>query len=208
MIALFKLNLRVVYWFMKLRPVQKKVCFMSWQSGSPSIDFLMLEEELAEQDPQIKTVFLTKRMKKGIVGAISYYFHIYRQMYHMANSSVLVLDSYVPAVSILKHKKKLFIIQLWHSLGAIKKFGLQTVGKQGGRSVKLAEHFNMHKNYSTVISSSEKTSRYYCEAFGCPAGDILITGLPRIDYLINNKIKIRETILEKHPELLMISGQP
>ena len=46
-------------------------------------------------------------------------------MYYLATSKVCVLDGYCIPASILKHKKKLKIIQIWHASGAIKKFGYQ-----------------------------------------------------------------------------------
>lgn len=186
---------------MKYKKSDDKITFLSWQSDNPSVDFKLLADDISAKKAEVKTVFLTKRFKKSISGGLSYYFHMYRQMYHIVSSKVLVLDSYVPIVSILNHKNELKVVQLWHALGAIKQFGYQTVGKPGGRSESSAKNLNMHKNYNWIISSSKKTSVFYSKAFDYTLENMLECGLPRIDYLLNNKEKLKKQICEAYPVL-------
>ena len=68
-----------------------------------------------------------------------------KQMYHIATSRVVILDSYCIVISILKHKKKLTIIQMWHAMGAFKKFGYSIIGKSEGTSKKIIDLMRMHK---------------------------------------------------------------
>ena len=133
--VLFKINLKVVYFFLKFLPTKKnKVLFISRQSNKPSIDFLILEKELRKL--KFKTILITKKIEKGFVNYIKYYFNLYKQMYHLATSKVCIIDSYCIPVCILNHKKSLIVIQIWHAMAAIKQFGYQTLTKSDGRNEK------------------------------------------------------------------------
>ena len=111
---LFKFNLRVVYFILKLFPIKKnKIVFISRQSNNPSFDFLMLKNELLKINSSFEIVIITKKIEKGFKNYISYYFNLYKQMYHLSTSKVCIVDSYCIPVSILKHKKELKIIQIY-----------------------------------------------------------------------------------------------
>ena len=126
-IGIFFFN--IIYFFIKLCPTRNKVTFISRQKNTPSIDFILLKTELHKTDPSIKVVILCKRLEKGFKKKILYVFHMFKQMYHIATSKVVVLDSYCITISILKHKKKLKVVQMWHALGSFKKFGKSIIGK-------------------------------------------------------------------------------
>ena len=80
--VLFKINLKVVYFFLKFLPTKKnKVLFISRQSNKPSIDFLILEKELRKL--KFKTILITKKIEKGFVNYIKYYFMHY--IYNVQN---------------------------------------------------------------------------------------------------------------------------
>ena len=199
LIFLFKLNLKIVYFFLKmLKTNDKKILLMSRQSYEKSIDFELVENDIKKRYPEYKVVILTKMLNKK--NAIKYYFHIYRQMYHLATSKVCLVDTYIIPVSILKHKKDLKIIQLCHGIGNIKKFGYQTAKNKNGKNNKLSKLMNMHYNYDYLISTSKETSNYYSEAFNMPLYKILEIGNPKIDYILNVKSK-RKEIYKKYPKL-------
>ena len=181
---LFKFNLRVVYFILKLFPIHKnKIVFISRQSNEVSIDFQMIAKKLNKY----KVVILTKKIESGFFNYIKYYFHLYKQMYHLATSKVCIIDSYCIPACILKHKKNLTIIQIWHAMGAIKQFGYQTLTKEAGRDDKISHIMCMHKNYDYVLSGSKSMIEPFSEAFSISKDKIIVNGLPRIDYIINNK---------------------
>jgi len=198
-IFLFKLNLKLVYFFMKIIPInKKKIVFISRQNDKPSLDFLMLKDKL---ERKYKVVMLTRKMEGGLVNYIKYYFHLYAQMYHLATSKVCVLDSYSIPACILKHKKKLVIIQIWHSMGAIKKFGYQTLDKSGGRGSLVAHSMKMHNNYDYIVSGSEMMIPYFSEAFNTSKDKFIVNGSPKIDYLLKNKKRFNREVKSIYPEL-------
>ena len=72
---------------------------------------------------------------------------------------------------------------MWHALGAIKKFGWQTVGKEGGSSDRIARFMKMHNGYDYVVCASDVTAEHFSEAFKTDRSKIVKYGLPRIDYI-------------------------
>jgi CDP-glycerol glycerophosphotransferase (TagB/SpsB family) len=199
LIIIFNFHLAMVYKLLKLLKTKDRVVFMSRQTDKPSLDFKMLIEELEKDN--IDVIILCRRMKKTLKDNISYYFHLYKQMYYLATSKVCIIDAYIPTVSILNHKKELKVIQIWHALGAIKKFGLQSIGNVSGRNKDVSEAAKMHANYDTIISTSKKTTEYFSEAFGYDKKHFSNFGLPRIDYLYKNKDIIKNNILLKYPKI-------
>ena len=199
MIKLGIMGLKLLYFPMKLLKIKNKIVYISRQFNHPNLDFILLSEEIKKQDNTIKNVFLTKRLDKGLANKISYVFHMIKQMYHVATAKIVIIDSYCIVASVLKHKKETKIIQLWHAMGAIKKFGYQTIGKKSGSDEQLAKLMHMHENYNIVLCSSHVTGKHYCEAFNVSEDKIKYLGMPRIDYILEDKET--EEIYKKYPQL-------
>lgn len=197
---IFKYTLRFIYAFMKLfKTNPRKVVFISRMSNDLTISYKMYLDKLKEYD--VKTVVLCKRIETGLKGYIKYIPEIFKQMYHLATSKICVLDSYCIPVSILNHKKDLKIIQTWHAMMAVKKFGYQNLNEDDGRKEEIATILNMHKNYDYIVSGSKAMSIYFCEAFGVNIEKIHEIGSPTIDYLIKNKETLKEKIYSLYPDL-------
>lgn len=202
LIHIFKLNIKFIYFFLKLLPTNnKKIVFISRQTDYIHIDFNMIKEEIEKRDPTIKMVFICKRIKNSLIGIIEYYFSIIKQMHHIATSKVAIIDSYCIPICILKHKKSLTVLQIWHSIGKIKKSGYQTIGTESGRSLKLAKLMCMHKNYNAIIAGGVAFNKFYEEGFNVKEDVLLNYGLPRIDYLIKLSKDPKSKIYEAFPEL-------
>ena len=96
--------LQVIYSLCKLFPVKKKVVFLSRQHDSSNSDFDLLIKQLKEDDPEIECVVLAKMIHGNILSKLSYVFHIFVQLYHLATSQVAILDTYCIPVSLLHHR--------------------------------------------------------------------------------------------------------
>ncbi len=192
------LILKILYAPMKLRRTQKKIVWLSRQSSDMSLDIRMLSRAIYEFSPEIKQVFRLRRLRGEHDISISYGFSLLRDMWELASAQVAVTDTYSIPLSCLKHKKGLEIIQIWHALGAVKKFGLQSVGKVQGRDARIAELMSMHKNYGHVVAPSNDTARYYLEAFDCKHAKIFIGSLPRVDVIMDGSSR-RDEFLAMNP---------
>lgn len=205
-IYLYKYHLKIIYFFLKLLPInKKKITFLSRQVDSESLDFKEIRIPLEKKGYKTKT--LCKRMGKGIKEYIKYNFHIYKQMYHIATSKVCIIDSYIIPISVLKHKKSLYVLQIWHSIGKIKMSGYQTLGHRKSTSVfdfennkKTAMIMQMHKNYNNIIAGGKSFNEFYCKSFNCDESLILNYGLPRIDVLLRDEAKTKKAINKKYPD--------
>lgn len=202
-IIIMKYFLNLIYFFMKKSKLKNKVVLISRQSNNPSLDFQFLESEIKKQDETVEIKMLCRKIERGLLNKIKYCFYILKVMKDLSNSKVCIIDGYSIPVSMLKQRKELVVIQIWHALGAIKKFGYQSLGKSEGRDEKIAEIMNMHKNYTYVIAPSNATKRFYMEAFNVEEEKILVMGMPRIDYILKNDENIKSEILNSYPELTL-----
>ena len=193
--------LNVIYSLMKLRRVRNQVVFISRQSNAPSEDIMMIMRELS--DRHIKSIALCRKLEGGMVSTLKYCLHMIKQMNCMSTSKVVVLDSYCIAASLLKQREETKLIQMWHALGAMKKFGLSILDKPEGRSSETARLMRMHANYDYIFTSSEKSRGAFAEAFGYAPEALTIMSLPRVDRLLDrdHDLELQTEILDAHPEL-------
>ncbi len=193
------LGLKFIYAFLKLLKTKNKITFISRQGNSPSIDFEILSKRIKDKYPDYQVVMLTKKLDNKI----AYMFHMLVQMYHVATSKIVILDSYCIVVSVLKHKKSLKVIQMWHAVGSMKKFGYAMLGKEEGNDKDIARIMCMHKNYDYILISSKNFMKDYLEGFHCDENQVLEIPLPRVDWLLDEKYRNRkkQELLKKFPAL-------
>ena len=198
LIYLYIFVLKIIYFFCKLFKTKNKIVFISRQSNKPSLDFIMLEEEILKLNPSFETIMLTKKVEKNVKSVLQNTFIQFKQLYHLATSKICITDGYNISISTLKHKKSLKVFQIWHSLAAIKKFGYDSL--KSPRDRKIARIMSMHKNYDYVNCSSEAMRHYFSNAFGYEDKSLYPLGLPRIDYLVTKEKILKKQIYNKYPE--------
>lgn len=196
----FSFVLNFVYLFFKLGKTENKITFISRQSDAVSLDFSYIINEIKQNHPDCRVDVLCKMIPEGFLGKISYVFEMLRQMKSLASSRVAVIDGYCIPVCILKHKNDLTVIQAWHALGAVKKFGWQAIGTKEGRSEKLSRAMHMHRNYDYVLAPSKKTAEFYSEAFDISLDKIKILPIPRVDYILDGDDR-REEFYSLNPNM-------
>lgn len=196
--------LSAIYGMIKLvTPVKNKVTLLSRQGDKPSLDFLLLTRQMEKQMADTQIVVLCKTLTKRPLKVIGYAFHMMVQMYHIATSKVIILDSYCIAASLLKHKVSLTIIQMWHSMGTMKKFGYTALDKNEGSGYQLAEGMKMHHNYDYFFASSIAYVDHLAAGFHCPSTKAIIKPLPRLDLLTDetHREKRKLEIFSRYPQL-------
>lgn len=200
---LFGLAMNAVYALFKLRKTQHKIAFISRQSETPSLDFRYLIHTLKTEYPEYKVEVRCRMIPASLTGKLRYVGELFRQMNAMATAEVVVLDGYCILASMLRHKKRLKIVQLWHALGAFKKFGKSVLGKAGGKSPAMADAFKMHHNYDLIAASGDRCVPFFAEAFGQPEEKFVPIGIPRMDYLTDEEetARLKANILQCYPSL-------
>lgn len=202
-----RIFLQMIYQLLKLLPVKDKVVLISRQSDEPSVDFVLLRDEINRESPATVVAVLCKTLDGGVNSTfrhrLRYMLHMFYQLYHLATAKVVILDTYCIVVSLLKHRKSLQVIQMWHSMGTMKLFGYTAVGTKEGSSIKVAENMHMHENYTYFIAASPNYKEHLAKGFRCDADKCFISPLPRYDLLksAEYKKKKRREIFSLYPEL-------
>ena len=167
---------RLLYRACCLFPQRRKIVLLSRQAARP-LDFALLEPELSRRFPDRRIVWCCV----AEIGRMSVSLMV-RQIWHVATAELCLVDGYVPAVSLPKrHRSR--VVQVWHALGAIKKFGYQALDTPAGRPSRIARELRMHRGYDLVIAGLPGAVPVFAEAFDVPEEKIAALGLPRVDYL-------------------------
>ncbi len=160
-----------------------KVTIISRESDEKTLDIAMLEEELKSRGIETETMTKLFTKDKSAGDLAGYLGTVAKQEAAILKSDVVVLDTYNIPVSMLPRIGRTKVIQMWHALSAVKKFGWQTVGSEDGTSERTATLMRMHKGYDYVIAPSDATADIFAEAFRTDRSKIVKLGLPRIDYI-------------------------
>jgi len=192
-------GLKIINLLFRPLKIKNKVTIISRQSNEPTLDIRMISEALRSKG--VEPVILAKKLQKSIPDMVAYGIHMMQQMYHIATSKVVLLDGYCILVSILPKKEQQHVIQMWHALGAVKKFGWQNAENPDGNGREFAEIMCMHKNYDYVLAPSVTTGRFFAEAFRTPEEKLVYYGLPRIDFIRENDPESRQKMTQRYPEI-------
>ncbi|MCU9613257.1 CDP-glycerol glycerophosphotransferase family protein [Caldibacillus lycopersici] len=180
-----------------------KITFASYRSNELKDNLAFVHDRIAEAYPNYKRNYLFKKFDSSVAGKLKYILHMVESCYHLATSKYFLIDDYYFPLYVLKLRQGVDVIQLWHSAGALKKFGLSTVGKPFGPSEQYLKHVKVHGNYSKVYVSSQEVVPFYAEAFGMKEEHIYPLGIPRTDYFYNeSKIHLqKDRFYQQYPEL-------
>lgn len=171
-----------IYAVLKILPSGDKVVLMSRLYSATSADFAAVRAEITRQSPSTTVVVLNHRN----IGFLRVPAQMLVEMYHLATSRACITDSYMAAISVLRHKDDVVVVQMWHALGAIKRFGLAAVGSAEGRPGGLARVMRMHEGYDWVIAGGRRMVEPFAEAFGVEPVQVLPLGTPRVDRLVDD----------------------
>lgn len=115
----------------------------------------------------------------------------------LRESKLIVLDDNCQYLRTLELDNDQYVVQLWHALGAFKKFGLDNF------RVDPEHERKVHSQYQAVIVSSEFVRPIYAQAFGISVDKVFALGSSRSDLLLDPGIsKSKKNALTMlHPEL-------
>lgn len=179
--------LHMIYLPMCLCRIKNKITIISRQSNEPTIDNYLLAKKLHQIAPETEIVLMTRQFNKDTDSKARYLREIIKQTKALATSRVVIVDGYCIPVSVLPHRKDVKVVQTWHSLAALKKFGYQTIGLPSGSKEEVAEIMHMHEGYDYVLAPGRFTAESFCKAFNVSEKKIILMGLPRIDVIMNRQ---------------------
>ncbi len=82
------------------------------------------------------------------------------------------------------------IIQMWHSVGTMKKFGYSILDKPEGSSSKVAELMKMHANYDYILAGGDGYKEHLADGFRYSLDKIVTLPLPRVERLKDPKYAV------------------
>lgn len=174
-------------------PLQKnKVLFASDSREEMSGNFLFVYKEMCRRNLDLDYYFFLKSSKRS-------YTELIKLTYHLATSKYIFLDDYYPIVYPLKIRKDAELIQLWHAVGAFKKFGYSRTERCEDSQLNSKDHLN----YTKAIVSSKNVINFYAEGFGIKKEKIIPTGIPRTDIFFceDYKKNKRQDLYKQYPFL-------
>lgn len=174
---------------------EKKILFASDSRTKLEGNFRFVYDELQRQNKD----FTYRYMLKEGTAAKKTVKEIIKLSYHLATSKYILLDDFYPMVYPLKIREGAELIQLWHAVGAFKKFGFSRVGLPGGPNPNSLNH----RNYTKAIVSSRNVAKHYAEGFGIDESKVIATGIPRTDVFFDQEYKMKKSkeLYEQYPFL-------
>ncbi|MCL2023529.1 MAG: CDP-glycerol glycerophosphotransferase family protein [Oscillospiraceae bacterium] len=193
---------KIAYWFLRhIIPQCDTVVFLSRQSDEPSVDFRLLQAELERQAPYLKQKTYCRRLSGDGAGNLQDFLALIPTTLALLRARGCFVDGQCIPLSLFTQRKNFVAVQIWHSLGALKKFGWQTVGTDDGHTEVDAHRWKMHRHYDFITCTAPATQGHYSSAFGYPPEKVLTLGMPRVDHLMSlvDNPQAAERIYEKHP---------
>jgi len=134
-----------------------------------------------EENGDYKTRILTFRFERSFKGRILYMYHSIQGLYYLAKSGIFVVDDYFLPLHCVTKNERNFVVQIWHAIGHLKKFGL-SVKKNRTDVIKP------HKNYDLAVVNADEDIVFFAEAFGMALENVKALGNPKCDSIINQRI--------------------
>ena len=173
--------LAALYALCSLLPQRQCIACISRQSDSAPIDFRLIKDYCERRDPAWEVIILPKQLRNPA----TYLLEVVRQVYYIATSRAVVLDSYCIVVGLLHDRIRVPVIQIWHSLGNMKRFGYTAFGTDEGHSEATARLMHMHEGYDAIATSSLSFADEFAAAFNTDKSKLFEAPLPRVDLLLD-----------------------
>lgn len=151
---------------------QGQIAFISLESNQLESDLELIYQELKKENKYSLKMVLINYNKKSLINNFLYMLNCIKQIYVINTSKVVLITDNNYVISNFK-QPGVKVIQIWHATGAIKKFG---------NAIKREYPI---KNYDYVIANSDYWKQPYQEAFNVSEQGVIITGMPRVDHLVD-----------------------
>lgn len=171
---------------------EKKVVFFLLQDPGFSNNLFFIYNKIKEKHPEY-TCIIVKRSDEH---KVKFWFNY---CFHMATAGYIFLNDNFMPMAYMNFSKKTKVVQLWHGVGAFKRFGLSTENRDDVRAITKAGTARL----THLFVSAECVVPCYEEAFGVSRDIIHVTGLPVSDFYFDKSLqdKAVERFYVRYPEL-------
>ena len=168
-----------------IRPKKNHITFISLTQSELSSDFKLIDKQLRHEN-KYDIHYILLMFEKNLWGDFKYFLNCLKQLVEIKKSSLVILNDNNYVISHMK-PKNVKVLQIWHACGAVKKFGNQ-----------IKRQYPV-QNYDYVLCNAEYWKDPYSQAFNVKKDQVLVTGMPRIDTLLN--LNGKDEFYLKYPEL-------
>jgi CDP-glycerol glycerophosphotransferase (TagB/SpsB family) len=189
--------LRVLAVFFRLLPLRRgRVVLATARLPRLEGNLAYVHAALARLRPALRPVLLLEPYGYGLGHKLAYLARVVRGMYYLQTSGLVIVDNAYLPIHVTRHRPATTVVQLWHAVGALKRFGLDAPLDEPERSF-------LHRNYDYVVVSSEATRRPVSSALRTPVDRVLALGTPRTDFFFDHAAmaEARARLLSESPAL-------
>ena len=170
--------LRVLGWcFSRLPARPNRVVLATARVRALDGNLLWIRRSIERSRPDLECVTLAEPYGYGLRHKAAYALRLVRGMFHLRTAALVVVDNAYLPVHVAPHGARTTVVQVWHAVGALKRFGLDTSG-----GLLEPERSFLHRYYDHVVTSGEASREPWSRAFGTPLEQVLPLGSPRTDF--------------------------
>ncbi len=191
--------LRILGWLFAFLPARRRlVVLASPRKHELDGNLLAIREEIQARHPRVRIVELAEMYGYGLRGKLLYALRMARAMYYLRTAGLVVLDNAWLPVHVAPHPPRTIVVQVWHAVGALKRFGVDTVPPP-----REPERSFLHRHYDWVVSSGEASRGPWSRALRTPVDRVVALGAPRTDLLVDPEAVAasRARVLGRYPAL-------
>lgn len=160
-------------------PRKRHVTFVTMRSSKLTDNLKALHDQFI-QDGSTHVDVLCYHYDRTTKSKLGFLWASLRALRLLASSELFIVDDYCfPLYAIHKHPENQ-VVQLWHAIGALKKFGLSL--PNANQSV-----LKPHTNYDWVFINTPADKFAYVDAFDVDPAHVVATGEPMLDQLVKQK---------------------
>ncbi len=141
-------------------------------------NLLHLHDAIRRARPDLRMTLLLEPYSYGLPGKLRYLGRLVRGMVLLRTSRWFIVDNAYLPIHVLPHRRGTTVIQVWHAVGALKRFGWDSP-----RPVAEPERRFLHRHYDWVVCTSERAREPWARAFRVDPARVLPLGTPRLDAL-------------------------
>jgi teichoic acid ribitol-phosphate primase len=196
--ALSAAVLRIVGLVFDRLPIRRRVVLATARVAHLEGNLAFIHEEIRRARPGARIVTLLEPYSYGFLGKIAYLLRLIRGTFFLRTSSLFIVDNAYLPVHVAPHRPGTTVVQVWHGVGALKRFGADTT-----TGLAEPERSFLHRHYDYVICAGSASREPYARALRTPLERVLPLGAPRTDFFFDDAAvaAARERVVSAYPRL-------
>jgi Putative glycosyl/glycerophosphate transferases involved in teichoic acid biosynthesis TagF/TagB/EpsJ/RodC len=196
--ALASVVLRFLGVLFDLLPIRRRVVLATARLARLEGNLAYLHAEIRRTRPERSLVTLLEPYSYGLAGKLAYLARLVRGIYLLRTSSLFIVDNAYLPVHVAPHRRGTTVVQVWHAVGALKRFGADTT-----TGLTEPERSFLHRHYDYVVCAGEASRTPYAAALRTPVDHVLPLGVARTDFFFDAAAMAaaRERVLAAYPRL-------